>query len=71
MYRILIVLYIGTMLISFLGCGKFFGSFVGTDEWSENYALMDGGTAPSPELIDGNVQTSGQTTCPEGANASM
>ncbi|MFQ6040507.1 MAG: hypothetical protein ACE5PV_06585 [Candidatus Poribacteria bacterium] len=71
MYRIFIVLCIGTMLISFLGCGKFLRSFVGTDEWSENYALMDGVTATSPEMIDGDVKTSGQTTFPEGADASM
>ena len=70
MYRILIALAIGAMLASFLGCGMF-GAVVGTEEWSENYALMNGATATSPEMIDGNVKTSGQTSFPEGADASM
>ena len=70
MYRILIALSIGAMLVSFLGCGMF-GAVVGTDEWSENYALMDGVTATAPEMIDGDVKTSGQTAFPEGADASM
>lgn len=70
MYRILIALSIGAMLVSFLGCGMF-GAVVGTENWSENYALKDGVTATSPEMIDGDVKTSGQTTFPEGADASM
>jgi hypothetical protein len=71
MYRTFIALAIGALLISFLGCGKFVGSVVGTEEWSENYALMDGVTATSPEMIDGDVKTSGQTAFPEGADSSM
>lgn len=70
MYRILIALSIGAMLVSFLGCGMF-GAVVGTENWSENYALKDGVTATSPEMVDGDVKTSGQTTFPEGADASM
>jgi hypothetical protein len=70
MYRIFIALSIMAMLFSFLGCGMF-GAIVGTEEWSENYALMDGVTATSPEMIDGNVKTSGQTSFPEGADSSM
>ncbi|HIE27638.1 TPA: hypothetical protein EYP66_10155 [Candidatus Poribacteria bacterium] len=71
MYRIFIVFSIGTMFFSFLGCGKFVESVIGTDKWSENYALMDGVTATSPEMIDGDVKTSGQTTFPEGADVFM
>ncbi|MBM3236117.1 hypothetical protein FJZ31_07440 [Candidatus Poribacteria bacterium] len=70
MYRILIALSMGAMLVSFLGCGMF-GAVVGTENWSENYALQDGVTATSPEMIDGDVKTSGQTTFPEGADALM
>jgi len=70
MYRILVALSIGAMFVSFLGCG-ILGTVVGTEEWSENYALMDGVTATSPEMIDGDVKTSGQTAFPEGADGAM
>jgi len=70
MYRILIALSIAAILISFLGCGMF-GAVVGTQEWSDNYALMDGVTATAPEMIDGDMKTSGKTAFPEGADSSM
>ncbi len=35
-------------------------------EWSENYALADGVRCTSPEMIDGDVNTSGLTVFPEG-----
>jgi hypothetical protein len=70
MYRIFIALSIGAMLVSLLGCGMF-GAVVGTENWSENYALKDGVTATSPEMVDGDVKTSGKTAFPEGADASM
>jgi len=41
---------------------------VGKEEWSENYALMDGATATAPEMIDGNLKTSGKTAFPSGSD---
>jgi hypothetical protein len=70
MYRILIALPIAAMIVSFWGCGMF-GAVVGTEEWSENYALMDGATATAPEMIDGDLKTSGQTSFPEELSSFM
>ncbi len=36
-------------------------------EWSENYALMEGVQASSPQMIDGKLNTLGETTFPSGA----
>lgn len=69
-YCILIALPITAMFISFSGCGSL-GSVIGTGDWSENYALMDGVTATAPEMIDGDVNTSAKTAFPEGASATM
>ena len=67
MSRIFTTLSISIILISFLGCGVL-TSLVGKEEWSDNYALMDGVTATAPEMIDGNLKTSGKTAFPTGAD---
>ncbi len=38
------------------GCSTIFSA----QEWSNNYALMDGVQSTSPEMIDGNFETIGE-----------
>ncbi|RKU27165.1 hypothetical protein C6497_12090 [Candidatus Poribacteria bacterium] len=40
------------------GCSTIFTA----QEWSENYALMDGAQSTSPEMIDGNLETIGEAS---------
>jgi len=46
-----------------IGCGV----MATKQEWSDNYALMEGVRATSPAMIDGNVRTMGETAFPEGS----
>ena len=39
-----------------IGCGAIFS----VQEWSDNYALMDGVQSTSPQMIDGNLETIGE-----------
>jgi hypothetical protein len=41
-----------------IGCSTFFS----VQEWSDNYALMDGAQSTSPQMIDGKLETIGETT---------
>ena len=45
------------------GCTALFSE----QEWSENYALMEGVSATSPQMIDGKLNTIGETTFPAGS----
>ena len=45
------------------GCAALFSE----QEWSENYALMEGVQATSPQMIDGKLNTLGETTFPAGS----
>ena len=49
--------------IIFSGCAALFSE----QEWSENYALMEGVQATSPQMIDGKLNTIGETTFPAGS----
>jgi len=69
MYRILTTLSMLIIITSLLGCGLF-TSVVGKEEWSKNYSLADGVTATAPEMIDGNLKTSGKTASPAGTDQS-
>jgi hypothetical protein len=66
MYRSSGIFAIVICLLLVLGCGGIVGKLVSKQEWSENYALMDGVRATSPEMIDGRTRTFGETTFPEG-----
>ena len=50
--------YFFMFCISFMitGCSTIFSA----QEWSDNYALMDGVQSTSPQMIDGNLETIGQ-----------
>ena len=45
------------------GCAALFSE----QEWSENYALIEGTQATSPQMIDGRLNTIGETTFPAGS----
>ena len=49
--------------VIFAGCAALFSE----QEWSENYALMEGVQATSPQMIDGKLNTIGETTFPAGS----
>ena len=49
--------------VIFVGCAALFSE----QEWSENYALMEGVQATSPQMIDGKLNTIGETTFPAGS----
>ena len=48
--------FIFCILLMITGCSTIFSA----QEWSENYALMDGVQSTSPEMIDGNIETIGE-----------
>lgn len=50
-----------------VGCSALFSQ----QEWSENYALLEGTTATSPQMIDGNINTIGETSFPTSAGAAF
>lgn len=49
-------------LLSFIGCqfGSM-GSLFKAQDWSENYARMEGTTCSTPEMIDGDMDTVGRS----------
>lgn len=56
-YRLLSVFFLlACFSIIMVGC-----AILAAQEWSENYALLEGTRATSPEMIDGNLNTIGQT----------
>lgn len=57
--------YLGLLSICFLlvlGC-----AIVARQEWSENYASIEGVRATNARMIDGNIRTFGETAFREGA----
>lgn len=50
-----------------VGCSAIFSQ----QEWSDNYALLEGTIATSPQMIDGNLNTIGETSFPSGADATF
>ncbi len=46
-----------------IGCSTLFSE----QEWSENYAVMEGVRSSSPQMIDGKLNTIGETTFPQGS----
>jgi len=53
-------------ILCLLGCGSpLFKSLFQEQEWSDNYALADGVRCTAPEMIDGDLNTSGKTMFPE------
>ena len=62
-YRFTACFSLCVFAIMFAGCAALFSE----QEWSENYALMEGVQATSPQMIDGKLNTIGETTFPAGS----
>lgn len=52
-FNYLFIFYIPFMII---GCSTIFSA----QEWSDNYALMDGVQSTSPQMVDGDLETVGE-----------
>lgn len=52
------------------GCGTVGKSLVAKQEWSENYAALEGVEATSPLMVDGQRSTIGETEIPTGGRGS-
>jgi len=65
MYR-----FIPILLVCLTGC-NIASKLVSKQELSENYALMEGVRATTPEMIDGNLRTVGEAALPEGAEGAF
>lgn len=60
---------LASVLLSLAACqSALVQSLFEEQEWSENYALVDGVRCTSPEMIDGDVNTEGITVFPEGVS---
>ncbi len=56
-YRITTYFSLFCCSIILIGCSVLFSA----QEWSDNYALMDGARSTSPQMIDGKLETVGET----------
>ena len=65
MYR-----FVPILLVCLTGC-NIASKLVSKQELSENYALMEGVRATSPQMIDGNLTTVGEAALPEGAEGAF
>ena len=63
MYRFITLLALFAFIIILSGCAVLFSE----QEWSENYSLLEGTQATSPQMIDGKLNTIGETTFPAGS----
>ena len=61
-YRCIVILSLLCFTALLTGCSALFSE----QEWSENYALMEGVQSTSPQMIDGKLNTVGETTFPAG-----
>jgi hypothetical protein len=63
---------IAAILLAFVisGCGTVGRSLVAKQEWSENYAALEGVEATSPLMVDGQRSTIGETEIPTGGRGS-
>lgn len=59
-YRFTLLFSLLCFSTTLIGCSALFSE----QEWSENYALMEGVHATSPQMIDGKLNTVGETTFP-------
>ena len=70
-YRFIVLFSLLCFSAMLIGCSALFSE----QEWSENYALMEGVQSTSPQMIDGKLNTVGETSFPAsmegvmGANA--
>ncbi len=62
LFRTIRLISLFSIPVILIGCGALFS----VQEWSENYALMDGTQSTTPQAIDGNLNTIGDAVFPEG-----
>ena len=65
--RISIFISLICLVVIMIGCSALFS----TQEWSDNYSLLEGTMATSPQMIDGNLNTIGETTFPAGTDSAF
>ena len=63
MYRFITFFALLGFIVMLNGCAALFSE----QEWSENYSLLEGTQATSPQMIDGKLNTIGETTFPAGS----
>ena len=63
MYRFIPLFALFAFIVILSGCAALFSE----QEWSENYSLLEGTQATSPQMIDGKLNTIGETTFPAGS----
>ena len=66
-YRFAVLFSLLCFSTTLIGCSALFSE----QEWSENYALMEGVQASSPQMIDGKLNTVGETTFPASTEGVM
>ncbi len=63
LFRITIFFSLICFSVIIIGCAALFSE----QEWSDNYALLEGTSATSPQMIDGNMNTIGESSFPAEA----
>lgn len=67
MYKILFTVFVMLSSFAFTACeSPLFQKLFKEQEWSENYALEDGVRCTAPEMVDGDINTTGKAVFPEG-----
>ena len=66
-YRFVMLFSLLCFAAMLTGCSALFSE----QEWSENYALMEGVQSTSPQMIDGKLNTVGETTFPASTEGFM
>lgn len=56
-----------SLAVILVGCS----ALLSQQEWSENYSLLEGTTSTSPDMIDGDINTIGETTLPASASSAL
>ena len=66
-YRFIVIFLLLCFAATLTGCSALFSE----QEWSDNYALMEGVQSTSPQMIDGKLNTVGETTFPASTEGFM
>ena len=66
-YRFIAIFSLLCFAAMLTGCAALFSE----QEWSENYALMEGVQSTSPQMIDGKLNTVGETSFPASTEGFM
>ena len=64
-YKFTAILTLLSFVVIMTGCA----ALLSPQEWSDNYALLDGAQATSTEMIDGDMNTVGVTSSPKRADS--